>query len=120
MYIPPGWWHAVLNLESSVAISHTVLHRTRLAAAIRMPTNQTAEGVKSSSDAMNGEGEGDREREGDAVDAVDAVMKSLNLSSNLYHAFDRATGELGGGDDTDEKAKVGRWLAGLRADGICE
>ena len=30
VWVPPGWWHTVLNLESTVAINHTVLHNTRL------------------------------------------------------------------------------------------
>ena len=35
VYVPAGWWHAVLNLEGSVAISHSELHRSQLAGALK-------------------------------------------------------------------------------------
>lgn len=28
--LPPGWWHAVLNIESSVAVSHNILRRSEV------------------------------------------------------------------------------------------
>lgn len=34
VYTPLGWWHAVLNLESSVAITHNVLSRSALQKAV--------------------------------------------------------------------------------------
>eukprot|EP00040_Diaphanoeca_grandis_P033449 m.205077 g.205077 ORF g.205077 m.205077 type:complete len:339 (+) comp32905_c0_seq1:112-1128(+) len=30
VYVPPGWWHAVINVESSVAVSHNVLHKSTM------------------------------------------------------------------------------------------
>merc|ERR1712070_1294770 len=43
VYVPPGWWHAVVNLESSVAVTHNVLHRQTLRAVIASASAVSAE-----------------------------------------------------------------------------
>jgi hypothetical protein len=32
--VPPGWWHAVINIDSSVAVTHNVLRTATLRDAI--------------------------------------------------------------------------------------
>ena len=102
--VPPGWWHAVLNLEASVAISHTVLHRTRLAEALA-PVSCGGDG-DDGSDGMEA--------------TIDAAMDAFELSSTLVHTFDQATGDIVATDDVDERSKLAQWISSLRADGLLE
>eukprot|EP00121_Abeoforma_whisleri_P000456 Awhi_evm1s399 len=43
VYVPPGWWHAVINIESSVAITHNFVHSGDLQLAIDTAANDKSE-----------------------------------------------------------------------------
>jgi hypothetical protein len=74
MYIPAGWWHFVINLEDSVAITQNYVSRTNLSRVIRF-----LQGMKASISGVD--------EDNDAVSAEEVQQRRDTLGSRFVEAM---------------------------------
>ena len=82
-YVPPGWWHAVLNLSNSVAVTHNVLHSKTLQGLL---DDAIAAGPGQGGGREGGEGDGGEGEGGDALEddeVIERVAAHLELDLDV-------------------------------------
>ena len=98
VYIPQGWWHAVVNVESSVAITENFVHPDVLQAVVDDAVAVSGGG------GVSGGGEEKKVRR----QVTTAIIRKLDLVEE---------DEWGSGP---ESGCVWDWLFGLHKDGILD